>query len=108
MLLTVQEIAGKLPKWTIVPEEEQKASDKDIMGAERARSIARTFEFEDFVHAWSFMSAVALRAEKMDHHPDWSNVYNRVAVVLNTHDVGGLVTEKDIQLAAIMDSLYHQ
>jgi 4a-hydroxytetrahydrobiopterin dehydratase len=66
--------------------------------------LHRLFEFDDFVHAFGFMSQIAILAEKMDHHPEWSNVYNRVDVRLTTHDVGGL-TELDFELAAQMDRL---
>ncbi|MDH3626891.1 MAG: 4a-hydroxytetrahydrobiopterin dehydratase [Acidobacteriota bacterium] len=61
--------------------------------------LVRQFTFKDFVAAFSFMTAMALVAEKLDHHPDWSNVYNRVTIRLHTHDVGGL-TELDFQFAA--------
>lgn len=67
-------------------------------------AIEKTFKFKDFAGAWSFMSACALMAEKMDHHPDWANVYNRVEVKLTTHDAGG-VTEKDIRLANYMNEV---
>ena len=66
--------------------------------------LRREFIFQDFVTAFGFMSQVALIAEKMDHHPEWSNVYNKVDVTLSTHDAGG-VTELDIQLAAFMDNV---
>ena len=65
-------------------------------------AITRTFKFADFNAAFAFMTRVALTAEKMDHHPEWFNVYNRVEVTLSTHDAGG-VTELDIKLAAFMD-----
>jgi len=68
-------------------------------------SIRREFVFADFPRAFAFMAAVATRAEKMDHHPDWRNVYNRVEVTLSSHDVGG-VTERDLALATYLDSLY--
>ncbi len=68
-------------------------------------AIARTFRFRDFNAAFGWMTRVALAAEKLDHHPEWSNVYNRVEVVLTTHDMAG-VTELDVALAAIMDSAY--
>ncbi len=67
-------------------------------------AISRTFRFKDFNAAFGFMARAALIAEKMDHHPEWSNVYNRVAVTLVTHDVKGL-SELDIQLAQAMDTL---
>ena len=67
-------------------------------------AIAKEFRFKDFNAAFGFMSRVALMAEKMDHHPEWFNVYNRVAVTLSTHDAGG-VTERDVRLAKFMDSV---
>lgn len=68
-------------------------------------AIVRRFEFEDFARAFGFMSAVAVAAERMNHHPDWSNSYNRVEVRLSSHDVGGL-SERDMQLAARIDELH--
>ena len=65
-------------------------------------AIAKTFRFKSFNHAWGFMSRVALKAEQMNHHPEWFNVYNRVEVTLATHDAGGL-TELDVTLARFMD-----
>ncbi len=65
-------------------------------------AIARTFEFKDFNAAFGFMTRVALLAEKMDHHPEWSNVYRTVEVTLSTHDAGG-VTDNDIRMARAMD-----
>ena len=70
-------------------------------------AIARKFTFADFNQAFGFMTRVALVAEKMDHHPEWNNVYRTVEVTLATHDAGG-VTEKDIALAKAMDSLAGQ
>ena len=67
-------------------------------------SITRTFEFRNFSEAFAFMTRVALAAEKMDHHPDWSNVYKTVHIRLNTHDAGGL-TALDIELAGKIDRL---
>lgn len=64
-----------------------------------AKSIHQSFKFQNFIEAWSFMSRVALLAEKLDHHPEWSNVYNKVNITLTTHDSGG-VTQKDLALAA--------
>ena len=69
---------------------------------ENRDAIARTYTFEDFTEAFAFMTRVALAAEKMDHHPEWFNVWNRVEVTLSTHDAGGL-KEKDVALAAFMD-----
>lgn len=65
-------------------------------------SISREFRFGNFRKAFAFMTEIAMVAERMDHHPEWSNVYNRVAVTLTTHDAGGL-TELDFQLAARMN-----
>jgi 4a-hydroxytetrahydrobiopterin dehydratase len=67
-------------------------------------AIAKTFTFKDFNQAFGFMTRVALLAEKMDHHPEWSNVYKTVAVTLATHDAGG-VTDLDITLAEAMDRI---
>jgi 4a-hydroxytetrahydrobiopterin dehydratase len=67
-------------------------------------AIHKTFRFQDFSAAWGFMSRAALVAEKLDHHPEWTNVWNRVSVTLTTHDAGGL-TDLDIQLAQAMDRL---
>lgn len=79
----------KLPDWNLEPD---------------CLSIARRFRFADFTEAFGFMARVALQAEKLNHHPDWSNIYNRVDVRLSTHDAGGL-TERDMELARIIDSL---
>jgi 4a-hydroxytetrahydrobiopterin dehydratase len=67
-------------------------------------AISKTFRFADFSEAFGWMSRTALAAEKMDHHPEWFNVYNRVEVTLSTHDAGGL-TARDIKLAKTMDAL---
>ena len=71
--------------------------------AEGRDAIVKTFKFADFNAAWGFMTRVALAAEKLDHHPEWFNVYNRVEVLLATHDADG-VTELDVTLAKIMDA----
>jgi 4a-hydroxytetrahydrobiopterin dehydratase len=67
-------------------------------------AIAKTFVFADFNEAFGFMTRVALIAEKMDHHPEWSNVYKTVVVTLSTHDAGG-ITARDIALAEAMDRI---
>jgi 4a-hydroxytetrahydrobiopterin dehydratase len=67
-------------------------------------AIAKSFRFKNFVEAFGFMARAALWAEKLNHHPEWSNVYNRVEVTLVTHDAGGL-TELDVKLAGKMDAL---
>lgn len=84
-------LAAELPEWRYA--------------AERGGVIARDFVFDDFVQAFAFMTHVALVAEKHDHHPEWSNVYSRVSIVLTTHDAGGL-TEKDIALARAAEKAY--
>ncbi len=65
-------------------------------------SISKAFAFADFKEAWGFMSRVALVAEKLDHHPDWRNVWNKVEITLSTHDVGGL-SSKDFELARAIE-----
>lgn len=67
-------------------------------------AITRQFVFADFVEAFGFMTRVALLAEKADHHPEWSNVWNRVDILLTTHDAGGL-SHRDIELAEAIDAL---
>ena len=67
-------------------------------------AIRRDLKFTDFNQAWGFMCRVALAAEKADHHPEWSNTYNNVSIVLSTHDAGGL-SEKDVALARFIDGL---
>jgi 4a-hydroxytetrahydrobiopterin dehydratase len=70
-------------------------------------AIARKFEFKDFNQAFGFMTRAALVAEKMNHHPEWFNVYNKVEVTLSTHDAGG-VTELDVKLAEAMEKIASQ
>jgi 4a-hydroxytetrahydrobiopterin dehydratase len=82
-------LGTSVPGWTKVP-------DKD--------AITRSFKFADFNEAWGFMTRVALLAEKMDHHPDWSNVWNTVQIALSTHDVGGL-SDRDVALAQAINRL---
>jgi 4a-hydroxytetrahydrobiopterin dehydratase len=75
------------------------------MWKEENNQLTQTFVFQNFVEAFGFMSQVALIAEKMDHHPNWSNVYNRVEIHLCTHDAGNVVTEKDWALANAITKL---
>lgn len=70
----------------------------------RDASIHKSFKFRDFVSAFGFMTQVALQAEKLNHHPEWKNVYNTVSITLNTHDAGGL-TELDFTLAKLIDKI---
>lgn len=82
-------LLAELPDWSYRP-------DRD--------AIARSFRFGDFVAAFAFMTKVALLAERADHHPEWSNVWNRVDILLTTHDAGGL-SRRDIDLARQIDAL---
>lgn len=66
-------------------------------------AIEKQFKFRDFNEAWGFMTRIAFLAEKMDHHPEWSNTYNKVKITLTTHDAGG-ITKKDVQMAREIDS----
>ena len=75
------------------------------MWKKKENKLYKKFEFRDFSEAFAFMTRVALAAEKMDHHPLWTNVYNKVEIWLNTHDAGDVVTEKDKKLAKIIDGL---
>jgi 4a-hydroxytetrahydrobiopterin dehydratase len=75
--------------------------------AENRDALTRTFQFKDFNAAFGFMSRVALLAEKIDHHPEWSNVYNRVEVLLATHDADG-VTDLDVKMARFMDEIHRE
>lgn len=83
------ELAARLPEWEVLAERD---------------AIRRQFRFRDFSAAWGFMSRVALLAEAQDHHPEWSNVYNRVEITLTTHDAGGL-SARDVKLARAIDAL---
>jgi 4a-hydroxytetrahydrobiopterin dehydratase len=68
-------------------------------------TLRKDFTFKDFSEAFSFMTRVALAAEKMNHHPTWTNTYNKVSIALSTHDAGDIVTEKDYTLAKAIDQL---
>lgn len=87
--MDLTDVLAELPLWQAV---------------EAKEAISRTFVFKDFSQAFGFMTQIALAAERMDHHPEWFNVYNRVEVVLTTHDAGG-VTALDLELARLMDHL---
>jgi 4a-hydroxytetrahydrobiopterin dehydratase len=78
-----------LPAWSLVPGRD---------------AITRGFSFADFSAAWAFMSRVALLAEKHEHHPEWSNVWNKVEITLSTHDAGGL-SDNDVKLAKAIDAI---
>ncbi|HHM20577.1 MAG TPA: 4a-hydroxytetrahydrobiopterin dehydratase [Bacteroidetes bacterium] len=75
------------------------------MWTEKDNSLQAVFQFKNFTEAFAFMTEVAFLAEKHNHHPDWSNVWNTVRFKLNTHDAGGVVTEKDHRLAAAIDEV---
>ena len=93
MKLAQPELAKRLaslPLWALKPE--------------RGGTLSRTFVFQDFAQAFGFMAQVAVHADKRNHHPEWSNVYNRVEVTLTTHDVDG-VSMNDIDMARLMDAI---
>lgn len=75
------------------------------MWKEENNCLKKTFTFKDFKQAFAFMTQVALIAEKQDHHPNWSNIYNTVSIELSTHDAGNVVTDKDRKLAKAIDTL---
>ena len=75
------------------------------MWEEKNNTLYRKFEFKDFSEAFAFITRVALAAEKMDHHPNWSNVYNTVEISLTSHDAGNTVTDRDRKLAKKIDAL---
>lgn len=89
-------------------DEDERAAALDALGEwdydEARDAITRQFMFADFVEAFGFMTRVAILAEKANHHPEWSNVYNRVDVLLTTHDAGGL-SARDVALARAIDAL---
>lgn len=71
---------------------------------EENNRLTKSFKFKDFIEAWSFMTKVAMEAEKMGHHPEWTNVYNTVDITLTTHDKGNTITDKDRVLAQKIDA----
>ena len=85
----VDSLLADAPEWTL---------------REDGKAITRTFKFEDFNAAFGFMTRVALYADKHDHHPEWSNVYNRVDILLTTHDAGGL-SHRDVDMATAIEKL---
>ncbi len=81
---------------------------KEVKDIEKAEEyLKKEFKFKDFISAWAFMNKVALLAEKSGHHPDWSNSYNKVTIMLSSHDAGNKITEKDRNLADLIDKLGH-
>ena len=78
------------------------------MWIEENNKLKRSFQFADFTEAFSFMTAVAIEAEKMNHHPEWSNIWNTVNFQLCTHDAGDIVTDKDKNLAKKIDAIYQK
>lgn len=77
------------------------------MWKEINNQLYQKFEFKDFNSAFGFMSRVALAAEKNDHHPKWTNVWNVVEIWLSTHDAGNIITDKDRKLASLIEEIYH-
>ncbi len=77
------------------------------MWTEKNGQLVGTFEFDDFNSAFGFMTRVALVAEQRNHHPDWTNRYNRVEIRLCTHDAGNIITNRDREMASIIESIYH-
>lgn len=77
------------------------------MWKEENNQLKRSFKFNNFIEAFGFMTKVAMIAEKMNHHPNWSNVYNKVEISLNTHDAGDVVTDKDKKLAEAIDKIFN-
>jgi len=75
------------------------------MWKEIDNALVKQFEFKNFIDAFSFMTKIAFIAEKMNHHPEWKNVYNKVEIKLSTHDEGNIVTSKDKELASAIDAL---
>ncbi|MBL7775661.1 MAG: 4a-hydroxytetrahydrobiopterin dehydratase [Saprospiraceae bacterium] len=78
------------------------------MWKEENNCLLATFKFQDFAEAFAFMTEIALHAEKQNHHPDWSNVWDTVEIRLNTHSAGNVVTEKDRKLARTIEAIYQK
>ncbi len=75
---------------------------------EKNNSLQISLKFKDFITTWAFMTEVAITAEKMNHHPSWSNTYNTVDITLSTHDAGNIITEKDNKLAEKITMIYEK
>ena len=91
----------------ILPENVLKKLNSWQITSDERDAITKEFLFQDFKNAFSFMTAIALKAEEIGHHPEWFNVYNKVTITLTTHDVRGL-SEKDILLGQFIDNLYEK
>lgn len=78
------------------------------MWKEENNCLQATFRFRDFAEAFAFMTEVALHAEKQNHHPNWSNVWNSVEIRLSTHDAGNIVTDKDRKLAGVIEQIFQK
>ena len=78
------------------------------MWKEENNQLKRSFKFKNFVEAFTFMTEVAFAAEKMDHHPNWSNAYNKVEILLFTHDAKDSITEKDVKLSKEIDKIFNE
>ena len=90
---SLQEVKNNLNNW--------------IETSDDREALTQTFVFNNFKTAFSFMTMVALKAEQIDHHPEWSNVYNKVTIILTTHDLGG-ISDKDTELGKFIDDCYNQ
>ena len=90
---------------SFLSDELKKSKKQTIMWKEKNNQLKQSFEFNDFVEAFTFMTQVAFAAEKMGHHPSWSNLYNKVDINLFTHEAKDSVTEKDIKLSEEIDKI---
>lgn len=102
-------VAGNIYKYSIsnyITIKQLKNKKIKKMWTEENNELKKTFKFNNFVDAFGFMTKVALIAEKMNHHPNWTNVYNTVEISLSTHDEGNIITSKDRQMSKEIDALY--
>lgn len=76
------------------------------MWEEQNNTLVKCFEFQNFIQAFLFMTEMAFHIEKLNHHPEWKNTYNKIEVQLRTHDAGNIITDKDRELAQIFDTIY--